>query len=60
MGRVDDVIVLAFALHRLLGSVEPSVLEEHWDGDGEALELVTALIAWGGELMPSPLRRFLD
>lgn len=60
IGRVDDLILLAFALHRLLDAVEPEVLEELWDGDGDALELVTAFIAWGGELMPGPLRRLLD
>jgi uncharacterized membrane protein YkvA (DUF1232 family) len=60
VGRVDDLILLAFALHRLLDAVEPEVLEELWDGDGDALELVTAFIAWGGEMMPAPLRRLLE
>jgi len=60
IGRADDLIVLAFALHRLLDAVDESVLREHWDGEGDALELVTAFIAWGGELMPAPLRRLID
>jgi uncharacterized membrane protein YkvA (DUF1232 family) len=60
IGRVDDLIFLAFALHRLLGAVDESVLREHWDGDGDALELVSAFISWGGEMMPTPLQRLLD
>ena len=59
IGRVDDVILLAFALHRLIDAVEPSVLQELWDGDEDALELVSAFIAWVGELLPGPLKRVL-
>lgn len=60
VGRVDDLILLAFALQRLLGAVEPEVLEEHWDGDDDALEIITSLISWAGAMMPPPLRRLLD
>ncbi len=60
IGRVDDLVILAFALHRLLGAVEAEVLREHWDGEEDALELVTAFVAWAGELLPSPLQRLLD
>ena len=60
MGQIDDLLVLAFALHKLLDSVDPDILEEYWDGDGDALELVTAFVTWGAELMPGPLRRLLD
>ena len=60
VGRVDDLVLLAFSLHRLLDAVEPDVLREHWDGEEDALELVTAFVAWAGELLPSPLRRALD
>lgn len=60
IGRVDDLLLLAYALDRLLDAVEPSVLQEHWDGDEDALELVRAFIAWAGELMPGPVRRILE
>ena len=59
IGRVDDVILLAYALHRLLDAVEPSVLQEHWEGDDDALELVSAFVAWVGELLPGPIKRVL-
>ena len=59
VGRIDDAILLAFALHRLLEAVDPEVLEELWDGDEDVLELVTAFVAWGAEMVPSPLRRIL-
>ncbi len=60
IGRVDDLLFVAFAIHRLLDAVEPSVLAEYWDGEEEALELVAAFIAWGAELMPGPVRRLLE
>ena len=60
VGRIDDLLVLAFALDRLMKSVEPDVVREHWDGDGDALELAGALVAWAAEMMPRPLRRIMD
>ncbi len=59
VGRVDDLIVLAFATDRLLRSVDREVIEELWDGDGDALDVAAALIAWASNLMPGPLRRML-
>ena len=59
LGRVDDLLLLAYVLHRLLDAVEPEVLEQYWDGDEDALELVTAIIAWGADLMPGPVKRLL-
>jgi uncharacterized membrane protein YkvA (DUF1232 family) len=60
VGQVDDVLVIAFAVHRLLDSVDPEVLAEYWDGEQDALELVAALVAWGAGLLPRPLRRLLS
>jgi uncharacterized membrane protein YkvA (DUF1232 family) len=59
VGRVDDALVLALALNRLFDAVEPEVLEEYWDGEPDTLAVVTALIAWGADLMPRPLKRLL-
>ena len=59
VGRVDDLIVLAFAFQRLISSVDPDLVRELWDGDDDALELISSLINWAAGLMPAPLRRML-
>ena len=59
VGQLDDLAVAVVAVHYLLRSVEPEVLDEYWDGSRDALELVTALVEWGSELVPRPIRRIL-
>lgn len=56
LGTLDDVFVLAFAVDYLLDAAPPSVVDEHWDGSEDALELVRGLAGWGVEMMPRRLR----
>ncbi|MEA2001576.1 MAG: DUF1232 domain-containing protein [Actinomycetota bacterium] len=60
VGRVDDVLMLAFAVDFLLRESPPEVLDEHWDGSEDGLELVRGMAAWGSELLPDRLRRLVD
>ena len=57
VGGVDDLLVAAFAVDYLLRVSPAEVVEEHWDGSEEGLELVCGLAAWGVELIPARLRR---
>ena len=59
VGRFDDVLLAAFAVDRLLRSVPPEVREQYWNGSPETLELITGLLTWGAEMVPSRLRRLL-
>jgi len=60
LGGVDDLLVLAFAVDYLLRASPPGVLEEHWDGSEDGLELVRGTAAWGTELLPDRLRRLVE
>lgn len=60
LGSVDDVLVLAFAVDYLLRASPPELVEEHWDGTQDGLELVRGLAAWGVELLPGRLRRLAE
>ncbi len=60
LGSVDDLLVLAFAVDFLLRASPPEVIDEHWDGSEDGLELVRGIAAWGGELLPDRLRRLVD
>lgn len=59
VGRFDDLLVVAFVLDQLFDAVEYEVLQSYWDGEDDALELLTALVAWGADLMPRPVKRLL-
>ena len=58
LGAVDDLVVLAFAIDFLLQASPPEVVDEHWDGSEDGLDLVRGIAAWGGEMLPSRIRRF--
>ena len=60
LGSVDDLLVLAFAIDYLLRASPAEVIEEHWDGSQDGLELVRGLAAWGVELLPGRFRRLVE
>lgn len=59
LGSVDDLLVLAFAVDYLLRASPPEVVEQHWDGTQDGLELVRGIAAWGVELLPGRFRRLV-
>lgn len=59
IGIVDDVLLLAFALNRLLDSVDEDVVREHWDGRGDVLDVIRTLLDLAGDLVPRRLRRIV-
>jgi uncharacterized membrane protein YkvA (DUF1232 family) len=56
LGEVEDVLLLALALSRLLGHAGEEVLMDHWDGDEETLEAVIEALDGATQLLPSPIR----
>jgi uncharacterized membrane protein YkvA (DUF1232 family) len=57
VGRVDDLLVLAFALNAMFEAAGEVIVHEHWDGTGDVLEIVAGVIEWGASLVPWPIRR---
>jgi uncharacterized membrane protein YkvA (DUF1232 family) len=60
VGQLDDLVLVVLAVHSLIGSVDDDVVTEYWDGSEDALDLVAALVEWGSEMVPRPIRRFLS
>lgn len=60
LGQLDDLLLMALALKHLLDGAEPEVLEEHWDGPEDLLEVIEAITDWGAGLAPRPLRTGLQ
>ena len=57
LGRVDDLVILAFALNAMFDAAGEALVHEHWDGTGDVLEIVSGVIEWGASLVPWPVRR---
>jgi len=51
-GRLDDIILLSLAIDHLMTGSDQSIVEEHWDGSIDALDLVRSLFRWGADVVP--------
>lgn len=60
LGVVDDVLLAAYALDRLIKVAGPQVVAEHWDGSAEVVDLIETVLDLGSHLVPRPVRSFLQ
>ncbi|MEA2461644.1 MAG: hypothetical protein QOH90_1821 [Actinomycetota bacterium] len=56
IGQADDLIVAAFALDQILNRVPDHVVREHWDGDGDVLDIVRQILDISTAFIPSWMR----
>ena len=63
LGALDDVLVVAATLSRLVNHVHPDVVRAHWSGQGDALALIHRATDWSerqfGKRLRGALRRLL-
>lgn len=59
LGRLDDIILVSLAVDHLMKGSSESIVLEHWDGSIDALDLVRSIFAWGAEIIPPSVRKFL-
>ena len=52
--------IVAFALDRLVKAAGPSITAEHWDGDGDVLEIIRSVTEFGASLVPKRIRGMLE
>ena len=55
VGLIDDLVVLAATLSRLLNHAHPDVVRSHWAGKGDALEAIQRLTRWSESLFTARL-----
>jgi uncharacterized membrane protein YkvA (DUF1232 family) len=60
VGQVDDLLLVSLAVRRLVDTVGREAALEYWDGTEDTFDIVDALLEWGADLVPAPVRRFLD
>lgn len=62
-GVLDDVLVVAATLSRVVNHVHPDVVRSHWSGQGDALALIQRATDWSeqnlGRRLRGVLRRLL-
>lgn len=59
LGQIDDVFVVAFALHRLLNNAGIDVLLDHWDGEVLNLERVLGVLDRADSFLPPVVRSLM-
>ncbi|HEY8492519.1 MAG TPA: DUF1232 domain-containing protein [Myxococcota bacterium] len=59
IGLVDDVLIVAAALSRLLNYVHPDLVRSHWSGQGDALDAIQRASSWAETRVRGALRRAL-
>ncbi len=60
LGQIDDVLLVVYAVNRILRSAGPDVVVEHWDGSQNVLRLIQGISDMGANLMPKKVRTLLD
>ncbi len=59
IGLIDDLLVVAAALSRLLNYVHPDLVRSHWPGRGDALEAIREASEWAEGQVRAGLKRVL-
>ncbi|HET7233823.1 MAG TPA: DUF1232 domain-containing protein [Longimicrobium sp.] len=59
LGEMEDLLLVALALGRLLGNAGDEVLLDHWDGDAETLDTLIDALDSASEMLPGPVRGLL-
>ena len=57
IGFLDDLLVLAACLSRIVNYVHPDVVRAHWSGQGDALDAIQRVTQWSENLFTSRLPR---
>lgn len=55
LGLIDDVLVVAAALSRLVNYVHPDIVRAHWSGQGDALDAIHRTTEWSEALVTKRL-----
>jgi uncharacterized membrane protein YkvA (DUF1232 family) len=59
LGQLDDVVLIAFVLDRIINRVPEEVIAEHWTGDRDLLEVVRQILDISTTFVPGWLKNRL-
>lgn len=60
IGWADDVVLMMFAIDSLIERAGPEVVQEHWDGPGDLLELVRDVVGISRNVLPKRIGQMID
>ena len=60
VGWADDVIILLFAVDKLIERAGPELVDEHWDGSRDLFSLVREVIGLSRSVLPRRLSSAID
>ncbi|HWP97194.1 MAG TPA: DUF1232 domain-containing protein [Syntrophomonadaceae bacterium] len=52
VGQLDDLVLIALVIKRMMDSVPYSIIAQHWDGKGELLGLLDSTLSSVVKLLP--------
>ncbi len=58
-GFIDDIVLTAYALNRLVNLTDQAILEKHWAGDGDILYLVQNIVQSADRMVGSGILKKL-
>lgn len=56
VGQLDELVIAAFVLDQMLNRVPAEVVQEHWDGDKDILEIVQEILDISTAFVPAWLK----
>jgi len=59
VGLVDDLLIVAATLSRVVNYVHPDIVRSHWSGQGDALDAIQRASGWAETRVRGVLRRVL-
>ena len=60
LGWLDDLLLLTYALDRLIDRAGPEIVQEHWEGEGDVLALIREVLSLATNLVPRKIRTAID
>ena len=59
LGQLDDLLMLAIVLDRIINRVPPEVVAEHWTGDEDVLDVIRQILDISTAFVPSWFKKHL-
>ncbi len=59
IGQVDDLYLIGLVVLRLLARTDDAVLQEHWDGRGDLVSIVSKIVRAAQYVLPKRMQRIL-
>lgn len=59
IGQIDELALIALGLDAMVNRVPPEVVAEHWDGDGDVLDVIRRILSGVTSFVPENLKQKL-